>query len=253
MALLERVGMTDQARKLPASTSGGQQQRIAIARALANDPPLLVADEPTGNLDSTTADIVFELFESLVDARPDGRHGHPRRRPCGAYAPHRPHGRRPHPRRRARPRRGAHRRACQRERHRRPEPSPPLPRRVPPRMRSVRWRKVIRDLGTHKLRTALVVLSIAVGVFAVGTIAGSDALLQVNLARGLRRLEAGQRASSSRSRSTPTSSIASAATRASPMPRAAGASRSAWSPARTPTASSSSPPSRTSTTSAWTS
>jgi putative ABC transport system permease protein len=51
-------------------------------------------------------------------------------------------------------------------------------------MRSVRWRKVLRDLGTHKLRSALVVLSIAVGVFAVGTIAGSDALLQVNLAKG---------------------------------------------------------------------
>ena len=51
-------------------------------------------------------------------------------------------------------------------------------------MRSVRWRKVIRDLGTHRLRTALVVLSIAVGVFAVGTIAGSDALLQSNLRDG---------------------------------------------------------------------
>ena len=51
-------------------------------------------------------------------------------------------------------------------------------------MRSVRWRKVWRDLGTHKLRSTLVVLSIAVGVFAVGTIAGSDALLQVNLREG---------------------------------------------------------------------
>ncbi len=67
MDLLDRVGMADQARKLPSSTSGGQQQRVAVARALANDPPLIVADEPTGNLDSTTADIVFALFEQLVD------------------------------------------------------------------------------------------------------------------------------------------------------------------------------------------
>jgi putative ABC transport system ATP-binding protein len=67
MHLLELVGLDDQARKLPTSTSGGQQQRAAIARSLANDPPLIVADEPTGNLDATTAEEVFELFESLVE------------------------------------------------------------------------------------------------------------------------------------------------------------------------------------------
>jgi putative ABC transport system ATP-binding protein len=63
--LLERVGVGDQADKLPATLSGGQQQRAAIARALANDPPILLADEPTGNLDSTTADAVLELFADL--------------------------------------------------------------------------------------------------------------------------------------------------------------------------------------------
>ena len=63
--LLERVGVGDQADKLPATLSGGQQQRAAIARALANDPPLLLADEPTGNLDSATAEAVLELFAGL--------------------------------------------------------------------------------------------------------------------------------------------------------------------------------------------
>ncbi|MFZ5918969.1 MAG: ABC transporter ATP-binding protein [Chloroflexota bacterium] len=66
MSLLQLVGITDQAHKLPSALSGGQQQRAAIARALANDPPLVVADEPTGNLDSTTAAEVFALFERLV-------------------------------------------------------------------------------------------------------------------------------------------------------------------------------------------
>jgi putative ABC transport system ATP-binding protein len=66
LALLDRVGIREQADKLPSSLSGGQQQRAAIARALANDPPILLADEPTGNLDSHTADAVLELFAELA-------------------------------------------------------------------------------------------------------------------------------------------------------------------------------------------
>ena len=65
LELLERVGIANQADKLPTALSGGQQQRAAIARALANDPPILMADEPTGNLDEATRASVLELFAKL--------------------------------------------------------------------------------------------------------------------------------------------------------------------------------------------
>ena len=66
MELLELVGVGEQADKLPSGLSGGEQQRVAIARSLANDPALLVADEPTGNLDDQTASSVIDLFGDLA-------------------------------------------------------------------------------------------------------------------------------------------------------------------------------------------
>jgi putative ABC transport system ATP-binding protein len=64
--LLGQVGIADHAHKLPNALSGGQQQRAAIARAMANDPPVIVGDEPTGNLDTATAEEVFSLFKHLA-------------------------------------------------------------------------------------------------------------------------------------------------------------------------------------------
>ena len=143
LALLDRLGVADQADKLPAKLSGGQQQRVAIARAMANAPRVLLADEPTGNLDSRTSRQLLELFASLVERRADHRHGHARH--VGVVATRRVPSR-------------SSTDASRRTRSRRMREIPP------------RWRKVWRDAMLHKARTLLVVLAIAVGVAGGGTI-----------------------------------------------------------------------------------
>ncbi|MCB1472543.1 MAG: ABC transporter ATP-binding protein [Rhodobiaceae bacterium] len=71
LELLEALGMGDQARKRPDQLSGGQRQRVAVARALANDPPVILADEPTGSLDSRSTEQVFTILRDIVER--DGR------------------------------------------------------------------------------------------------------------------------------------------------------------------------------------
>jgi putative ABC transport system permease protein len=174
MQLLDMVGIRRHAHKLPSEVSGGEQQRVAIARALANDPSVIVADEPTGNLDSVTSDQVFGVFETLVDtgrtvlivthdADLAGRSTRTLSITDGEVAEDY------HPN-------GLPEDIPEHIDVERPDAhdawSPAANGRVFERWRDsipgTRWRKIVRDLWDNKARTILVVLAIAVGVFAFG-------------------------------------------------------------------------------------
>ena len=166
MALLRRVGLENQAGKMPLAVSTGQQQSAAIARGLATDPPILIADEPSGNLDSHAAEEIIDLFAELA-----------RQGKTIVMVTHDPS-------------------LTERTTHKVTladgriiedqilDPQSVLPK--TDRRGSVlrpRWRKTLSDLWDNKIRTLLVVVSIAVGVFSVGMIAGAYSIISSDMSK----------------------------------------------------------------------